>query len=142
MSILSIVGQLFTGGVVDKVVDLVKDFQDKKLSRDELEFKLSTLAETQAQELKLAQITVNRQEAAHESLFVAGWRPALGWICGLGFFVNFLVAPIGTFIASILGSTVVFPMADLSTMIPIILGMLGLGGLRTIEKTKGVSRER
>lgn len=138
MSILSFVGNLLSGGALDKVVDLVKDYQDKKLTKEELKFKIATLAETQAHELQLGQLEINKQEAEHQSVFVAGWRPFLGWVCGLGFASNFLVAPFATFIAGLMGSTIVFPQAELSTMTPILIGMLGLGAMRSTEKIKGV----
>lgn len=142
MSILSFVGNLLSGGAIDKVVDLVKDYQDKKLSKEELKFKIETLAETQAHALSIAQIDVNKTEAAHSNMFVAGWRPFIGWTCGLGFAINFLLAPFMTFTAELLGKSIIFPQADLSTMMPVLMGMLGLGAYRSFEKVKGVSREK
>lgn len=88
-----------------------------------------------------AQMAINEKEAQHGSLFVAGWRPAIGWVCGLAFFWNFVVQPLfswGAFLAGVdIGQA---PSLDLSQMMPVLLGMLGLGGLRTYEKRAGVAR--
>lgn len=93
-------------------------------------------AETQ---LAKGQIDVNAVEAASTSLFVSGWRPAVGWVCVLGFAMQFVVAPTATWATGLLGSTATFPSLDLSTMLPLLFGMLGLGGLRTAEKIKSVA---
>ena len=92
--------------------------------------------------MRLAQIALNTEEAKHSSLFVSGARPFILWVCGLGFAMNFLIAPIGTFVASLAGYSIVFPQADLSVMMPVLLGLLGLGGMRTFEKLNGVSRNK
>ena len=138
---LSTIFKFLSGDAMDSLVGLFKDYQDKKMTKEELRFKLETFEASNTQELKLAQIELNKQEADHSSMFVAGWRPFLGWVCGLGFAMNFLVAPVGTFISASAGyPDVIFPQADVSTMMPILLGMLGLGGYRTYEKT--VDKER
>jgi hypothetical protein len=133
---------LVSGDIIDTVAGLFKDYQDNKITREQLKFKLKTFEAENEQALKLAQIELNREEAKHSSMFVAGWRPMLGWICGLGFAMNFLVAPIGTFIANLAGYPIEFPQADVATMMPVLLGMLGLGGMRTFEKAQGVSRDK
>ena len=141
MSILSVVGNLISGGVLDKVIGLVGDYQDKKLTKEQLEYEIKTLAERQAHEIQLAQIDTNKEEAKSHSAFVAGWRPAMGWICVCGFGINFLVGPIATFVAGLMGSAIIFPTLDLSEMLPVLFGMLGLGAYRTFEKKQGVSRD-
>ena len=90
--------------------------------------------------IDMAQIEVNKQEAAHRSLFVAGWRPFVGWTCGLALFYTYVAQPMAMFIMAQTGDLVQLPQLDLSTMMPVLLGMLGLGGLRTYEKFKGVSK--
>ena len=90
----------------------------------------------------MAQVDVNKQEAAHKSLFVAGWRPAIGWICGLGMLSNFIIVPMTNFVLALVGSPVVVPLIELETMMPVLLGMLGLGGMRSYEKAKGIAREK
>jgi hypothetical protein len=87
---------------------------------------------------ELAQITgqmeINKVEAASSSIFVSGWRPSIGWICGAGFAVQFVIGPLAEWGAALAGHPVKFPQMDTGTMMPLLLGMLGLGGLRTAEK--------
>lgn len=131
-----------SGDVIDTLAGIFKDYQDKKLTKEELKFKLETFEAQNEQDLRLAQIALNTEEAKHSSLFVSGARPFILWVCGLGFAMNFLIAPIGTFVASLAGYSIVFPQADLSVMMPVLLGLLGLGGMRTFEKLNGVSRNK
>lgn len=84
-----------------------------------------------------AQIQVNQAEATSTNLFVAGWRPWCGWVCGIGLFFQFVVGPIGTWIAALAKHPVVFPTLDMGTLLTLLLGMLGLGGMRTYEKIQG-----
>ena len=87
---------------------------------------------------ELAQITgqmeINKVEAASSSLFVSGWRPSVGWVCSAGFAVQFIIGPLAEWGAALAGHPVKFPQMDTGTMMPLLLGMLGLGGLRTAEK--------
>jgi hypothetical protein len=100
------------------------------------------MAQRHAQELAKSQIEVNKAEAAHRSLFVAGWRPAVGWCCVLGMTGNFLIIPMANFALALLAIEVTVPLIDLETMMPVLMGMLGLGAMRSYEKVKGVSREK
>lgn len=86
-----------------------------------------------------AQLDVNKVEAASPSTFVAGWRPFVGWICGSGLAVQFIIGPITTWIAALAGHPVIFPTLDLGTLLTLLLGMLGLGTMRTFEKVNGVN---
>ena len=83
----------------------------------------------------IEQLKINQVEAAHKSVFVAGWRPATGWVCLVGLAYNVLLAPI-------ISIWVPVPSADPGVLYPVLLGMLGLTGSRSLEKVKGVSRER
>ena len=85
------------------------------------------------------QISVNTEEAKSPSLLVSGWRPALGWVCVTACAWNWIGLPIVIFAASALGRTLNLAPADISQMWPILIGMLGLGGLRTAEKINGVA---
>ena len=80
------------------------------------------------------QMEINKVEAASSSIFVSGWRPAIGWICGAGFAVQFVIGPLAEWGSALYGHPVKFPQMDTGTMMPLLLGMLGLGGLRTAEK--------
>lgn len=84
-----------------------------------------------------AQIEVNKAEAANANWFVAGWRPFIGWVCGIGLVSQFVVAPFATWIASLLGHPIAFPSLDMGTLLTLLGGMLGLGGMRTYEKLQG-----
>lgn len=122
--------------MIDKLIGPVTDLLDKfvadKDTKIQLAHDLATMAERHAQELAKGQLQVNKQEAAHKSMFVAGWRPAVGWVCVLGLASNFVLAPY---------FPAVVPM-DMSTMMPLLFGMLGLGAARTYEKVNGVAREK
>ena len=85
------------------------------------------------------QLDINKVEAANPSVFVSGWRPAIGWICGAACAWNWIGLPIAKLTLDIAGHPIMLSPADISEMMPILLGMLGLGGLRTVEKVKGVA---
>jgi len=85
------------------------------------------------------QMEINKVEAASSSIFVSGWRPAIGWICGAGFAVQFVIGPLAEWGSALAGHPVKFPTMDTGTMMPLLLGMLGLGGMRTAEKMQGVA---
>jgi len=85
------------------------------------------------------QMDVNKAEAANPNVFVSGWRPFIGWVCGLGFGVQFVFGPLAEWGSALYGHPVKFPPMDTGTMMPLLLGMLGLGGLRTAEKIQGVA---
>jgi hypothetical protein len=86
-----------------------------------------------------AQMDINKVEAGSTSIFVAGWRPAIGWICGLGLGVQFLVNPLATWFAALAGHPIAFPSLDLGTLMTLLFGMLGLAAARTYEKAVGVT---
>lgn len=85
------------------------------------------------------QLDINRTEAASPSVFVSGWRPAIGWICGAACAWNWVGLKVALFAAAYFGHSLDIAPADVSEMMPVLLGMLGLGGLRTVEKVKGVA---
>lgn len=83
-----------------------------------------------------AQTAINQQEAAHRDLFVAGWRPFIGWVCGVAFAYHFVLQPILAFIITNSGRSVALPAFDMGELSTVLMGLLGLGGLRTIEKIR------
>lgn len=113
-------------GILDKVIE---DKDQKAL----LAHEISTMAESHAQEALLAQLEINKQDAKG-NWFQSSWRPATAWVCVLGFLVNFLVSPLCA------GFGIDIPQADTGTMLPVLMGMLGLGTLRSFEKTKGLNK--
>lgn len=114
---------------------LLDKFIEDKDKKNAIAFELATMAEKHAQELAKGQIEVNKTEAAHKSLFVAGWRPCIGWICGLALLYSTLIAPI-------LNIWFTVPPVNNDLLSTILLGMLGLAGARTVEKAFNVQRER
>lgn len=80
------------------------------------------------------QLDINKEEAKNPSVFVSGWRPAIGWVCGAACAWNWIGLKIALFIAAYTGHALNLQPADISEMMPVLLGMLGLGGLRTVEK--------
>ncbi len=85
------------------------------------------------------QLAVNQAEASNNSIFVAGWRPFIGWVCGCACAWNWIALPSTKFLMIAFGHPVELSPADLSELWPLLMGMLGLGGLRTVEKLKGVA---
>jgi len=126
--------------LIGPVSGLLDKFIEDKDKKNALVHEITTMAEKHAQELAKGQIEINKISAGHKSLFVSGWRPAVGWTCCLGMASNFLLIPLANFTLALSKSTIVVPLIDLSTMMPVLLGMLGLGAMRTVEKTKGVQR--
>lgn len=126
-------------GPVSAILDKV--IPDTNL-KEKLSHEIATMAERHTQEQVMAQIEVNKIEAAHNSMFVAGWRPAIGWICALGMAGNFLIIPFVNMALELFETGVEIPLIALSEMMPVLMGMLGLGAMRTFEKTKGVSRAK
>lgn len=86
------------------------------------------------------QMQINVEEAKSASLLVAGWRPFIGWVCGVACAWNWLGLSVAKMIAELCGHPITLSPADVSEMMPILMGMLGLGTLRTFEKVKGVSK--
>ena len=124
-------------GPVSAILD--KAIPDKDL-KEKLAHEIATMAERHTHEQVQAQLEINKAEAAHENLFVAGWRPACGCVCVFGMAGNFLVIPLANMTLELFETGVEVPMIDLSTMLPVLMGMLGLGGLRTFEKVKGAQK--
>jgi len=87
-----------------------------------------------------AQTDINKAEASNESTFVAGWRPFIGWACGMACVWNWMGLPIAKLGLALAGHPIALSPADLSEMMPVLMGMLGLGGLHTFERVKGVSK--
>ena len=85
------------------------------------------------------QMEINKVEAGSSSVFVAGWRPFAGWVCGIGLAYVSIIEPIARLIATLVGYTGDFPSIDTTLTMQVLLGMLGMGGLRTLDKIKGVA---
>lgn len=128
--------------LIGPITSILDKFIEDKDQKAQLAHEVATMAQRHAQELAKAQLDVNKVEAAHNSLFVSGWRPAVGWCCVLGMAGNFILIPFTNFILALLAIQITIPLIELETMMPVLMGMLGLGAMRSYEKTKGVSREK
>ena len=115
---------------------LPEDKEAKAKAEREIEQQLTT----HLAKIDLAQLDINKAEASHRSIFVAGWRPFIGWTCGVALAWAYVMTPILNFILAQTGHLMELPAMDMSQMMPVLMGMLGLGGLRTFEKFKKVSK--
>lgn len=124
--------------LVGPVTGLLSEFIEDKDQKARLAHEIATMAERHANENAKAQLEVNRVEAAHSNIFVSGWRPFIGWTCGLGMFGNFITIPFANFVLALLSYEIVIPLVPLETMMPVLMGMLGLGAMRSFEKTRKI----
>ena len=122
--------------LVGPVTGLLDKFIEDKDQKNALAHEIATMSEKHHQELMKSQIEVNKVEAANSNLFVSGWRPFIGWTCGLGMFGNFITIPFANFVLALLEIAIVIPLVPLETMMPVLMGMLGLGAMRSYEKTR------
>jgi len=127
------------GAIIKPVTDLISEYIPDADKAAEIAFKVSTMAADHAHTEVLAQIEVNKAEAATGSLFVGGWRPAVGWVCVAAMALNFIITPLFGPVIEAYTRIDMVPLA-MGEMMPILLGMLGLGGYRMVEKVKGVAK--
>ena len=128
--------------LIGPVSGLLDKFIEDKDTKNALAHEIATMSERHAQELAKGQLEVNKVEAASKSMFVAGWRPAVGWVTVIGMASNYILIPMGNFGLALAGSDIAIPLLQMSEMMPVLLAMLGLGGMRTVEKIQKVSREK
>ena len=126
---------------IDPIADLLGKFIPDKTEKLKLAHEIATLAQKHAHENALAQIEVNKVEAASSSIFKSGWRPFIGWVCGTAFAYHFVLQPLLVFILTYAGHPVPeLPEFDMASLMTVLGGLLGLGGLRTFEKYKGITK--
>ena len=118
--------------VASKLLDKFIPDADEKAK---MAHKIATMAEEHAQQLAMKQIKVNIEEAKG-NWFQSSWRPLIGWICGLSLAINYMVSPI------LAGFGIIIPQADMSVMMPLLFGMLGIAGMRSYDKTKKVDTKQ
>ena len=138
------------GPLMGKVIDVVGgklgvDLSSEELKKTKMELELELtkiLAEQEKaiQEANIKQIEVNIAEAKSSSIFVAGWRPFIGWMCGSALAYHYILQPLLVFALTSAGQEVELPAFDMQSLLTVLMGMLGLGAMRTYEKTKGVVR--
>ncbi len=121
-----------------KLLDKVIEDKDQKAK---LAHELATMADKLAHEQQLAQMAINKEEAASGSLFKGGWRPFVGWVCGFAFCYHFIIQPVIIFIVALTGIIIPdLPSFNMNTLLTVLGGMLGIGSLRTYEKQKGLTK--
>ena len=127
--------------LIGPVTGLLDKFIEDKDQKAKLAHEIATMSERHAHELAKGQIEINKAEAQHRSMFVAGWRPFLGWCLSFAMAWHFVLAPFTMFICAYAGIEIpALPEFDMGSLMTVLMGMLGLGGLRTFEKYKGVTK--
>jgi hypothetical protein len=128
-------------GLVDSVVGVAGKVLDKFVEDKDLKTKLNAELKTQMISLDLAQAQANIEQAKHPSVFVSGARPAIMWICAFALGWQYILAPIASWVIVVWYPMVTLPTLQTEELTGLIMALLGLGGMRTAEKWKGVSRE-
>lgn len=122
--------------IVNKVLDLIPDPNAKARAEAEMQSELLKYAAEQSAQ----QSEVNKVEAANSNVFVAGWRPAIGWTCAMAFMFMYVVAPLATWVAAFFNHIVPIPQFDTNALMSLTTGMLGLGAMRSFDKKQGTSK--
>ena len=126
--------------MLDKLIEPVSNILDKFVADKDLKQKLEHELKTELHRANMAQIAVNKEQAKHSSLFVSGARPAIMWVCCLGLFWSFFLAPLLNWMILLYDSNIVLPNIQTEGLLTLTLSLLGLGGYRSFEKFKGVAR--
>ena len=126
--------------IIEKLISPVSSILDKFIVDKDLKEKLEHELKTELHKANMAQVEINKIEAGHRSIFVAGWRPFLGWCLSFAMAYHFILQPIAVFSLSIAGLSYDLPQFDMNSLMTVLLGMLGIGGLRTYEKQKGLTK--
>lgn len=129
-------GKLFGGKTIEAVGNIVDELYTSEEERQQAKLAIQKVEA----KLKEKQLDINKAEATHRSIFVSGWRPFLGWISGLSIGYVYLFQPILDMILQMFQVQVDWVQLDLGQLMPLVLGMLGLGGLRSFEKAKGLTK--
>lgn len=122
--------------IVERVLDFIPNPAEKARAQMEIQNQLMSAAIAESQ----GQLEVNKVEAASSSVFVSGWRPAIGWVCAFGFAWQFVVLPLASWLMTITGITTPLPNIDTNSLYSLTMGMLGMGALRSFEKWKGITK--
>jgi len=126
------------GPIVNKFVDRIPNGNERARAKEALEKELVDAANS----VMLAQTEINAVEAQHKSIFVAGWRPFIGWVCGVGIAWSMVVQPMAQWAMIAWGDGTELPTIDTSYLMELVTAMLGMSGLRTFEKMRGVARRQ
>ena len=128
--------------LIGPVTGILDKFVEDKDAKNAMAHEIATMAEKAAHEAQMAQAQANTEQAKHPSLFVAGARPAIMWICAAAMGYHFVLQPFLVFGVLVAGIEIpALPELDMASLMPVLLGILGLGGMRSYEKVKNVARE-
>ena len=127
-------------GIAESVIGVAGKVLDKFVEEKDLKTKLSHELKSQIVSLDLAQAQTNLEQAKHPSIFVAGARPAIMWICAFGLGWQFVFQPVAVWGIAVSGIDVVLPIIETEGLMSLTLALLGLGGMRSFEKSKGIQR--
>ena len=123
---------------IGSIIQSVGKIADDLVTSDEERARVELLLKQVEADLVRGQLEVNKAESEHKSIFVAGWRPAIGWVGASAMAYQFLFYPLLTWVVALAGSDVTPPsLGDTDALYPIILGMLGIGGMRSFDKSRG-----
>ena len=125
---------------ITAVADLIKVGLEKWIPDANERTKAAMEMATQVHQQVMGQIEINKVEASSTSLFVAGWRPAIGWICGGAYGYHFILQPFMVFILQAFGNTILLPHLDIGELSMVLFGLLGLGAMRSWDKSIGVTK--
>ncbi len=127
--------------LIGPATKLIGKFIEDKDQKNKLAHQIATMAEKHANELAKGQIDINKEQAKHPSIFVSGARPAIMWVCCLGLLWQFFVGPILTWIAVMFNPELMPPQLEVEGLITLVMSLLGLGAMRSFEKSKGIARD-
>ena len=125
---------------ITAVADLIKVGLEKWIPDANERTKAAMEMATQVHQQVMGQIEINKVEASSTSLFVAGWRPAIGWICGGAYGYHFILQPFMVFILQAFGNTILLPHLDIGELSMVLFGLLGLGAMRSWDKSIGTTK--
>lgn len=140
---MGILGSIL-GDIISPIKDIVSEVVVDKDKKNELNYKLQELvdrADSRYHDELMGQIEVNKVEAQSASIFVAGWRPAIGWVGAAGLAYNFVLGPFIEFGARAFGYAGVMPSANSGELMALVTSMLGVGAMRSFDKTRGTARD-
>jgi hypothetical protein len=130
-------------GIIDSVLSIGSTVLDRvitdKNAREKAKEELQKAITEQDFQLSLGQININAEEAKSENIFKSGWRPGIGWVCGIAFSLHFVFFPILNWFLMLFHQQPILVPFDMATLNTVLGGLLGIGGLRTIEKIKGAN---
>tara|TARA_R110002020_G_scaffold162417_7_gene348061 strand:+ start:663 stop:1073 length:411 start_codon:yes stop_codon:yes gene_type:complete len=127
--------------LIGPATKLIGKFIKDKDQTEKLAFELSAMAEKHATELAKGQLDINKEQAKHPSLFVSGARPAIMWVACLGLLWQFFIGPILTWFAVMFNPSITPPSLELEGLVTLVMSLLGLGAMRSYEKSKGIARD-